>query len=173
MHPTCRSACRPPILTPAAHKCHRQPCSNWKLLAEVAKTLWPDGLSVITKHLHTHPQSAAAVSANCVCVCVTFSTSPRYVLSYLGASQESGCRAPRSSANSLLMHHLCPCAPCGLRPLGSLAALKLCLVGRRKTKLCRYSNWRETGAKCCSNATSALSLLTFNRLGVGCPGSGE
>lgn len=108
-----------------------------------------------------------------VCVCVTFSTSPRYVLSYLGASQESGSGAPRSSANSLLMHHLCPCTPCGLRPLGSLAALKLCLVGRRKTKLCRYSNWRETGAKCCSNATSALSLLTFNRLGVGCPGSSE
>lgn len=107
-----------------------------KLLVEVAETARPDGLSVITKHLsartqlkcHCRPcQQTGKRPSRCVCVRarVTFSTSRRCVLSYLGASQESCCRAdaeaPRSSANSLLMHHLCPSAPRGPRPLGSLA----------------------------------------------------
>lgn len=93
-----------------------------------------------------------------------FLSSPLWVLSCLCASQESGWRAdveaPRSSANSLLMHHLCPSGPRGPGPLGSIAALKLCLVGWAETKLCCYSNWTETGAKCCSKCYSAFSHLT-------------
>lgn len=163
-HPCC---C--PKMTPTIYKCHRHPCSEWETISGIGKKLWP--VSVIHLSAQTHPkchsrpcQRLVKRPSHCVFVCVTFSTSPRCVLSYLRASLESGWRAdveaPRSSANSLLMHHLCPSAPCRPRPLGSISALKLCLVGRRETKLCCYSNWRETGAKWCSKCY--VSSQPFN-----------